>query len=361
MLGSYKNDDVIFLLKDISDKIEEKDNLERERLIQSGVHYSEMLPIEYKPSKEYLDIFHLSLNEYSLKIAEAVAVVSEKIIKVKGKDVVLVSLARAGTPIGVLIKRYLKHKYNLDVFHYSISIIRGKGIDENALKFILNNHSSNIIFVDGWTGKGAITDELREAIVKFKEKYGENEKLSSDLAVIADPAHSVKIYGTREDFLIPSACLNSTISGLLSRTVHREDLISKDEFHGVKFYKELLDEDLSNYYIDKIESEFKNLKIDFSIIDKFNYDLESVNYTGLKDIKKIQKEFDIESIHFIKPGIGETTRVLLRRIPWKILISENAKNIEHILKLASEKNIKVEKYPLEAYNCVGIIKTLKGE
>lgn len=34
-------------------------------------------------------------------------------------------------------------KYNINVKHYSISIIRGKGIDNNAMKYLLNNHAPN--------------------------------------------------------------------------------------------------------------------------------------------------------------------------------------------------------------------------
>ena len=45
------------------------------------------------------------------------------------------------------------------------------------------------------------------------------------LAVLADPGVCAPILGTRDDFLIPSACLNSTVSGLVSRTVLRDDLI----------------------------------------------------------------------------------------------------------------------------------------
>ena len=37
--------------------------------------------------------------------------------------------------------------------------------------------------------------------------------------VLEDPGSCVRVYGTREDYLIPSACLNSTVSGLISRTV----------------------------------------------------------------------------------------------------------------------------------------------
>ena len=68
-------------------------------------------------------------------------------------------------------------------------------------------------------------------------------KFDSSLAVLADPCGYSNVYGIRDDFLIPSACLNSTVSGLVSRTVLRDDLIGKDDFHGAKFYKELKDVD----------------------------------------------------------------------------------------------------------------------
>ena len=45
--------------------------------------------------------------------------------------------------------------------HYAISIIRGRGIDEVALSRVLETHpASAIAFVDGWTGKGAITRDI---------------------------------------------------------------------------------------------------------------------------------------------------------------------------------------------------------
>src|SRR5690606_33440186 len=116
--GSYSEEDVIFLLKNINNTIVETDTEDREEAIQSGVHYSEMLPLEYKPTQQYIDLFHQSLEDSASKVALAVAVVSEKIINNRGKNVVLVSLARAGTPIGILIKRYLTMKYNIDIPHY---------------------------------------------------------------------------------------------------------------------------------------------------------------------------------------------------------------------------------------------------
>ena len=141
MFSTYKDDDVTILLKDISGQVKPLGTREREQKIQSGTHYSEMLPLEYEPSAKYLEIYELALKSYAGITAQAVATASEKIWAQKGKEAVLVSLARAGTPIGILMKRYLRKKYQTEIAHYTISIIRGKGLDDNAMKYILARHS----------------------------------------------------------------------------------------------------------------------------------------------------------------------------------------------------------------------------
>ena len=357
--STYKKDDVIFLLKDISDMIVEEDNMTREKKIQSGTHYSEMIPIEYQVSDEYLNLYRTKLKENKEKLAFAIGVMSEKILKRHDKNVVLVSLARAGTPIGILAKRYIKQRYNLDLPHYTISIIRDRGIDINAIKYIINKHkdSSKIQFIDGWTGKGTIANELKKACDDLEEIF--NMKFDSSLAVLADPCGYSNVYGIREDFLIPSACLNSTVSGLVSRTVLRDDLIGKDDFHGAKFYKELKYVDESNNYLDTISACFKN---EYQNIDEtMNHWTEDIiTKVGNCDVKNIKQKYDIEDVNFIKPGVGETTRVLLRRIPYKILVDDlNNQKLKHILILAKEKNVEVEEFDFKAYSCCGIIKNMK--
>ena len=57
MRSSYKEDDVTMLLKDITGLVEPQPTEERERLIQSGRHYSEMLPIEYVPTQKYMEVY----------------------------------------------------------------------------------------------------------------------------------------------------------------------------------------------------------------------------------------------------------------------------------------------------------------
>lgn len=355
-MGSYAPKDVVFLLRDISNVRLELSNEKREQLIQSGTHYSEMLPVEYQPSEAYMTLFYKTLDAYAERIALAVGIVAEQIVAHKGlENLVLVSLARAGTPIGILIKRYITKRYNVQVPHYTISILRGRGIDETAIHYIFAEHpSARVQFIDGWTGKGAITKELQQACERFNEKN--EEQLDSTLAVLADPGHCTSIYGTRDDFLIPSACLNSTVSGLVSRTVLNLQFMEEHDFHGAKYYKELEDVDVSNLYIDRVSAYFEQVQKE---VEKQTRDQRQlpVTWQGMKTVQVIQQELGIPNSNFVKPGVGETTRVLLRRVPWKILINPNYVNdLEHILLLAKEKNVLVEEYPNMSYACCGLIK-----
>lgn len=138
--GTYKPDDVTLLLKDVTDLVTPVTTEEKERLIQSGTHYSELLQKEWEPSNDYLEFYRKTLDHFSPVISQLVATVSAEIIKDKWENTVLVSLARAGTPIGILIKRYIKYRWDIDVPHYTISIIRDKGIDKNAMNYIVEKH-----------------------------------------------------------------------------------------------------------------------------------------------------------------------------------------------------------------------------
>ena len=346
MNSSYKNDDVIFLLKDITGRVKPLPSVEREKLIQSGMHYSEMLPIEYIPTDEYMEIYFDSFKVFGQKMADALASLADKVIEKRGKNVVLVSLARAGTPIGVLLKRYIKWKYETDVLHYSISIIRDRGIDDNAMKYILARHDAkDILFVDGWIGKGAILKELKSACENYNG-------VSEGLAVVSDPAGETDLAGTYDDIFIPSSALNATVCGLISRTFLRNDIIGEGDFHGAVYYKEYEKNDLSYHFIENIEKLFKK-------------DVKPVSFRGQKGIIEVKKQADrygIKDINLIKPGIGETTRVLLRRVPWKVLIDERYKDdrqLRHIIKLAQEKKVEIEYTSLNNYKCMGIIKKMK--
>lgn len=346
MESSFLEDDVILLLKDITGLVEPLPTKEREKRIQGGTHYSEMLPLEYRPTDAYIRIYERSLEVFGQNTADAVARVSDKIAEQRGERVVIVSLARAGTPIGILIRRYIRKKYGYECPHYSISIIRDRGIDRNAINYILQRHSAeNLQFVDGWTGKGIIYGELKKEIANF-------DGVSDNLAVLADPAYLTDLCGTHDDIMIPSSCLNCTVCGLISRTLLRNDIIGERDFHGAAFYKGLSAEDRTYEFIDYIT-------------DKFRFNLQAEKGTtgcvGMKDVKIISDMYGIDDINFIKPGIGETTRVLLRRVPWKVLIDDRYRTspeLQHIRHLAGEKNVEVEYVRLNNYKCCGLIKQL---
>lgn len=358
MRSSYKKEDVEFLLTDVTKIVKETPLEEKEKLLQLGVCYSEMLPEEYLPTDEYRNLFEEQLNITAEDIALYVKILAEKIIKKYQKtQLVLVSLARAGIPIGILLKHYIEKYYNIKVYHYAISIIRGLGIDENALNYIIAKHNQKeIVFVDGWTGKGAIQKELTEACKLYEEKN--NIHLDSELAVLADTGQCTKLYGTREDFLIPSACLNSTVSGLVSRTFYRSDIIVDTMFHGAKFYEQFEKFDVSNHFIEVIEKKYD--KVQKIKTDSYKDNI-ICDFSGWKETEDIQKAFNIDSINKVKPGVGETTRVLLRRVPWKILVKDkNDTRIKHIIMLAKDRGISVEEYPLKIYNCVGLIKKVNN-
>jgi hypothetical protein len=352
--GTFLPEDVTLLLEDITGEIRPLPAEERERLIQSGVHYSEMLPLEHRLSARYLAEYYRALEDFSQETADAVATVAEKIFAEKGGKIVLVSLARAGIPAGVLIKRYLWRKYSCDAPHYAISIIRGRGMDQNAVRYILQRHSAeNAQFVDGWTGKGTI---LRELAAAARKPFGPRDPRRI-LAVLTDPANVTDLCGAHEDFPIANSYLNATVCGLMSRTVLRLGS-REDRFHGVVFYDELRAEDRTYEFIDKVESVMR-----YDV--KRGNDLENAPFprmggNGLEEALNVAKAFGVNDVNFIKPGIGETMRVLLRRAPDRVLIAENVEEryVTPILQLAAEKAVPVVRYPLRLYKACGIIKTL---
>lgn len=360
--GSYAADDVIWLLKDLSAVNLEADVAERESRIQAGeAHYAESLPIEYQPDAAYRELFDKVLAESAERLALAVATVAELVVAERGENVVLVSLARAGTPVGVLMRRWLQLRSpSLDTPHYAVSIVRDRGIDAVALDYLAAHHNAaDIVFVDGWTGKGAITHELAEALDAYAAAGG--ARFNPDLAVLADPGACVSTYGTRDDFLIASACLNSTVSGLVSRTVLNDTLIGPGEFHGAKFYSELAAEDVSGRLLDAVTAAFETVRPQVAAHVAAVRDSDRrPTWAGWASVEKVREAYGISSVNFVKPGVGETTRVLLRRVPWRVLVREaDAPEHAHIRMLAAARDVPVEVVPDLAYACMGLIKDVK--
>lgn len=353
--SSYAPDEVGWLLQDLSDVTLEAPTEEREEAIQrGGAHYAESLPVEYQPSEGYQELFHAALRTSADRIARAVGTVTETVLAERSPRPVLVSLARAGTPVGILMRRWAAYAHGLDLPHYAVSIVRGRGIDTTALRWLAAHHDpADVVFVDGWTGKGAITRELAGTLAGLTEFPDFDPRI----AVLADPGGCVETYGTRDDFLIPSACLNSTVSGLISRTVLRADLVGPDDFHGAKFYRELAGGDLSATFLDTVAARFD------AVADTVAADVRELaatdrtpTWAGWAAVERISVEYGIHDINLVKPGVGETTRVLLRRVPWRILARRGAgSDLDHVRLLAEQRGVPVEEVDELPYTCVGLI------
>ncbi|CAL9620181.1 hypothetical protein SUDANB1_05823 [Streptomyces sp. enrichment culture] len=356
--SSYAPEEVGWLLQDLSDVTLEAPTEEREEAIQSGgAHYAESLPVEYQPTEQYQELFHAALKESAARIAQAVGVVTETVLAERSPRPVLVSLARAGTPVGILMRRWAQHRHGLDLPHYAVSIVRGRGIDANALRWLARHHDPrDVVFVDGWTGKGAITRELAQALEEFEKSDGITG-FDPEIAVLADPGSCVRTYGTREDFLIPSACLNSTVSGLISRTVLRADLVGPDDFHGAKFYRELAGTDVSVAFLDAVSARFPEVADAACAQAKELLATDrSPTWEGWAAVERISEEYAIHDVNLVKPGVGETTRVMLRRVPWKVLARAGAgSDLDHVRLLAEQRGVPVEEVDGLPYTCVGLI------
>lgn len=359
--GSYAREEVAWLLTDLSDVDLEAPTAERERAIQDGrAHYCESLPVEFRPSTDYQRLYLDALAESATRVAHAVGVVTELVLAARGCGAVLVSLARAGTPIGILMRRWAQQVHGIDLPHYAVSIVRGRGIDTLALAYLAARHDpARVMFVDGWTGKGAITRELAAAVERANTDLGlvGTSGFRTDLAVLADTGRCVEIYGTRADFLVPSACLNSTVSGLVSRTVLNDALIGPGQFHGAKFYAQLASEDVSHGFLDAVSGRFADVgadvAADWPVLAASD---RAPTWSGWAAVEQICRQYGIDDVNLVKPGVGETTRVLLRRVPWKVLARPDAAaDLRHVRLLAHQRGVPVVEVPDLAYSCIGLI------
>ena len=354
--GSYTLDDVQFLLKPII--IEDTPVHLKETLIQSGKkHYSQMLSHESLPSDTYISLFHDAIVQNQQRMAEHLLLLARQIIATRPHGITLVSLARAGTPVGVLLKHILKNYFQVDAAHYSVSIMRDVGIDKNALRFILQQHKpESLVFVDGWTGKGVIARQLEKSLAEFALSDGVH--VAAELYVLADLSGSATVAASDEDYLIPSSVLNATVSGLISRSVYNPEQADKDDFHGCVFYEQFAEHDLSQYFI-KIM-----LEAVAQVQNKGELPVHCINREQLQKVSQdllhwLSKQYGVSHSNYIKPGIGEATRVLLRREAKQLLLREaNTEATRHLCWLAEAKAIPISIVPQLPYQAVALIKEL---
>lgn len=333
---------------------------ERERLIQSGQrHYSEMIGPEDAPTRERLRLFRESLDANGQRMAHDIAILAATLAaSATDGELTIVSIARAGTPIGVLLWHRLREiAPHLRLSHYSISVIRDRGVDCAALSWIMARHDpSSLRFVDGWTGKGTIALELHRSIAGWKEAP---PRLDSGLWVPLDVCGAARFAASPEDYLMPSTLLGGTISGLVSRSV----LPAGEEnfMHGCVPLPHLRRYDLSRWFVGNIRERLASVP---------TQSFENLSHAYPNPAQKVERQsvtkqfleamlarHGISERNRIKLGIGETVRVLLRRLPQVVLLNSTANGADAALirRLAALRHTPVQTENDLAFDAVAVI------
>lgn len=350
--GSYDPADVTFLLKRV--RMMPTPVQEKEHLIQTGRrHYSEMIAPEKLPSEVYLRLYRDALAANGPRLAADVAALARALDDraPKGREIVLVSLARAGTPIGVLLRRALR-RAERNVPHYSISIIRDRGLDAVALAHILRQHAAaDLVFVDGWTGKGVIANELRASFGGLG--YG-----SAFLTVVADPAGRADLAASGDDYVIASGLLNGVVSGLVSRSILNPALVGPGDFHACVFHPEWARFDLSRSFVDTLDGLAAApgaRTADWS--PRRRSKAASASDRAVEALLELTGTTDRNRL---KPGIAEATRAVLRRAPDRVLVADpDAPEVRHLVHLAHERGVTVEHLPFPGpYRAAAVIRLI---
>jgi hypothetical protein len=350
--GSYRAEDVTFLLRPV--QVRATDVVTKERMIQSGRrHYSEMIAPESPPGPDYRRLYRLAVERNGGRLAGDIARLAVALAgRPRASEVVIASLARAGTPIGVLLRRALL-RLGVAAPHYSISIIRDRGIDREALAYIAGRHApGDLVFVDGWTGKGTIAGELRRSLAE--RPFG----IDPFLAVVADPAGRADLAATEEDYLIPSGILNAIVSGLVSRSILNDELVATGDFHACRYYSEFAAEDLSRSFVDTIDA-LAPVDLPPPPVRSPAQRAETARRCD-SQIDSLMARFGIGDRNRVKPGIAEATRAILRRLPERLLLrNPDDPDVEHLVYLAREEGLTVDDLPEDhLFRAVAVIRGL---
>lgn len=361
--GSYQPEDCQFLLTPIEAEyvsIEEK-----ERRIQTGqAHYSEMIHREAAPSPRYLALFETLCDRYAPRLAREVSLLARQLVTDLGYSaapITLVSLVRAGTPAGALLRRALVDHEDQKSHHYSVSIIRDRGIDTAALDYLLDQvgvDAKRIVFVDAWTAKGVITRELRSDMTRYNIARRANGKstIQPRLAVISDIGGTADYAATCEDYAIPSGILNATVSGLVSRSVLNHQ-VPNGAFHGCIIYRDLAKHDQTQAFIERVAQHLGQPTEGTTLPSEG--ELTRQRFLMQEMLSQIQRVYGISDINHIKPGIAESTRVMLRRVPALLIVRDAGHpDVKHLMLLAEEKGVPVDVNPDMPFHACSLIKAL---
>lgn len=355
--GSYAADDVTLLLTDLTGRVTPLPMEEVARLARrtAGRGHRGVVPVEDAPTQATQALFEELLTAGAREVALLSCVLARRIAAAHPGEVVIASIARAGTPVGVILHRLLRDRYRHRSAHYSISLVPGLDIDVDALRFILDRHPARAVrFVDGWSGKGGVAKLLSAELARVEPLL--RATFAPELGLLADPGRATTLYATRDDVLIPSALLNATVSGLFSRSLVC-DLLGPADLHGAVHYPDLAPWDCSARFVDTVCAAAERIGED-DVREACRTAAGAVqpDFHGWAFMEALADEFAMPSmLSFVKPGLNETCRALVARRPARVLVDPARRSaaLDVVVRLARERGVAVDERPMP-YAAIGL-------
>lgn len=340
--GSYDPQDATFLMEPIV--IENAQLDQNPATLPGGVDYVTQVASEQDGTDtHYRELFMQALARHKHTLAREAAQVARYLSARSGPEVVLVSLVRAGTPTGVVLHRALDLLGRRNI-HYSISCTRKRGTDPSSLDYIRARHrEQDIVFVDGWTGKGFIARELAEAVASYNATRSANVK--PELVVFADLAGVSSVAASADDYLNPAAMLRSTVCGLISASMLNPRGAQSDLPDACLYYKYLEPYDCSRMFVDAVAAELPECLANCQAAFWHDEERRQAQLVSQDFVRRLMQEYDIQDINHVKPGICEANRALLTRNAGMTLFVRNplddVDDLSNLHLLAERKGVKV--------------------
>ncbi|MFC4454634.1 cysteine protease StiP domain-containing protein [Deinococcus sonorensis] len=308
---------------------------EKEARIGAGESYGHFLTPEAAPTALQQATYQQTLDRNGPAIAADLKGLARQLEQhAGGHPLTLVSLARAGFPVGILLQRELRRR-GLETVHGGLSIIRGVGLDRTALQQLLQARpGSRVVFVDGWTGKGSIRTTLRRSL--------DGSGVAPTLAALYDPAGVADLAGSHHDRLLPHAVLNATVSGLLSRTFLRPD-----GTHAAERLDHLEPWDVSRTYVDALDTRVQQAEASAVPANRPVHAPDRA--------VQLARALGCTDPHRAKPSVGEATRVFLRRRPARLVLQAHTPDTRHLNELAQQHGVPVTLCPELPYATMALI------
>lgn len=309
---------------------------DKENLLRAGVSYGTLLTPEEVPNVVQTKAYRAALTRNGERVGALLASLTAEILATY-PEAVLVSLARAGTPVGCAMRR-LARRWERDLPHHTLSIIRGSGIDRAALDAVQAKHpDGQLIFVDGWTGKGSIYGALKDSLPA---------DVPTRLAVLSDPAGVALHAATHDDVLLPHAALNASVCGLLSRTF----ITLEGGLHAARIEEQVREVDQTAEYLDALDALTAPFAPDFRL------PLGPRPQQPQDVVTALAATLGVNDPHLVKPSVGEATRVFLRREPAHLMLREAGHpDTLHLEHLAQAARVPVSVHPTLPYLAAALI------